>query len=88
MSASAAGNWFVTPHAIRRYIERCKPGMSREKALRELVALSRVARFRRDLGPGIVEMVGPKPSKWRFRVSTRGPGRPQLLTVIGRGRGC
>jgi hypothetical protein len=82
---SAQGRWFITPHAVRRYVERCRPELSYECALAELVAASETAKWRREVEPGIDEYVGPKPQRWRYRVAAGKSGLPQLLTVIGRG---
>lgn len=81
---SARGKWFITPHAVRRYVERCRPGLFYELALGELVAASETAKLRREVEPGVLEYVGPKPHRWRYRVATGGQGLPQLLTVLGR----
>lgn len=80
---SARGRWFITPHAVRRYRERCRPGLSYERALGELIRLSEAATFKRWVEPTVAEYVGPKPNRWRFRVSTVGKALPQLLTVLG-----
>ena len=85
---SARGRWFITPHAVRRYVERCRPGLSYERALGELVEASEAAKLVREIEPGILLYVGPKPHRWRYRVATGGTGLPQLLTVLGHGRAC
>jgi hypothetical protein len=79
---SVVGRWFITPHAVRRYIQRVAPGLTYEQALGELVHLSESARRVKERAPGIWLWRGPKPRRLRFVVSTRGAGElPQLLTL-------
>lgn len=80
---SAAGRWFVTPHAVHRYIERIDPRATYASALAYLIDQSEVARPMREIESGIVEYRGARPRRLRFRVSTRLPGLPQLITVLG-----
>jgi len=79
---SAAGAWFVTPHAVRRYIERCEPGLTYEQALETLVRLSTEAQRVRDIAPGLALYRGPKPLRVRLRVADADAGLPQLVTVL------
>lgn len=76
------GAWFVTPHAVRRYIERVDPSASYEGALASLVVLSTQAHPVREISPGVWQWRGPRPGRLRFRVSTHGAGLPQLVTVM------
>jgi len=85
---SVAGKWFVTPHAVARYIERVRPGASYETALRELVRESETARPVKEIEPGLWLYRGAKPRRLRYRVSTREPGLPQLVTVLRTFDGC
>lgn len=41
---AARGRWFITPHAVERYIERVEPGLTYEQALGRLIDLSNAAR--------------------------------------------
>lgn len=80
---SAAGAWFITPHAVRRYIERIAPGLTYEQALGALVRLSTEAQRVRDIAPGLALYRGPKPLRVRLRVATgEGDELPQLVTVL------
>lgn len=88
---SAQGRWFVTPHAVERYRERVED-VSYADALASLVAESERAHPVREIEPGLWLWRGAKPRRLRFRVSTHGPGLPQLVTVLeahdGRRRPC
>jgi len=82
-SAGIAGPWFITPHAVQRYRERC-PGKLRltyEQALGELVRLSAEARFVKRLPTGCDLWRGRKPLRLRMYVAHDNPGKPQLVTV-------
>jgi len=78
---AARGAWFITPHAVRRYIDRIAPHLTYEQALAELIHESERAHMVK-----VVEDVehwrGAKPRRLRFRVSRRGAGLPQLITVL------
>ena len=86
--SSAKGRWFITPHGVRRYIERC-PGARRltyEQALGRLIDESTKAHFvkaRRNEGEELWR--GGKPHRLRFVVCRANAGLPQLVTVL---RGC
>lgn len=79
---SARGQWFITPHAVRRYIERVRPGLTYEQALEELVAASLRARRLHETAPGVVLYRDGRPLRTRFRVVENGAGLPQLVTVL------
>ena len=76
------GPMFITPHAVSRYIERVRPGIARDRALRELIDLTKGAHAVKEIAPGLWLWRGPSPRRLRFRVSTRLPGAPQLVTVL------
>jgi hypothetical protein len=84
----ARGRWFITPHAVRRYIERC-PGagcLSYERALERLIDESERAHFVKDRrNPEEQLWRCGKPWRLRFVVADRGHGKPVLVTVL---RGC
>lgn len=79
-----AGRWFITPHAVRRFIERYCPTLTYEQALGHLVEAALVA-HRDGLykgGPAEIWRVGPLSM-------VVGPPRgewvaPQLITVLRR----
>lgn len=79
------GPWFVTPHAVRRFIERVAPGMTYEEAIATLIRASKEAKLvRTDHHPGVDVYRTPRVSGrggMRMWVSRRGPGAPQLMTV-------
>lgn len=67
---SAAGRWFITPHAVERYIERHRPELGYARALGELVLWSEVATERCPTVNGhFVECHSEFPAKLRFVVS-------------------
>ena len=80
---SFAGRWFITPHAVLRYMRRVRPGCSYEQALGDLIHLSRAARLVKRLNTGGWLYRGPKPHRLRLIVeeSPAGP-LPQLVTVL------
>lgn len=78
------GKWFITPHAVHRYIARSHPKLSYDEALAELIRVSEKAKRKKSLGDGIAMYRGPKPEKLRCIVSeniTEENPLPQLLTV-------
>lgn len=85
------GNWFISPHAVRRFIERAWPGATYEEALEHLINMSEVSRLvRRDHTPDVDMYRTPNHGKRRgirLLVSRRLPGKPQLVTVLVGGRG-
>ena len=70
-------SWTVTPHAVRRYIERVRHGASFAKARSELIWMLERAHFVKPLLNGIELWRGPKPLRLRLRVDGR-----RLVTVI------
>lgn len=76
-----AGKWFITPHAVKRYIERVDRRATYEQALADLVRFSEVARSIKELSPGVWLYRGGRPLRLRFTVAMGGPGLPQLVTV-------
>jgi hypothetical protein len=75
------GNWFITPHAIDRYLHKY-PKLTRKKAFLELIRISEMARLVKEHHPGIFIYRTGKPKRHRLVVSTRMPGLPQLVTVL------
>ena len=76
------GRWFITPHAVRRYIERIDPSATFESALEVLISESERAHRVKAVGPDVALYRGAKPRRLRFRVAESGPGLPQLVTVL------
>jgi len=79
---AAVGRWFITPHAVARYIERVDPRASYEVALARLIAESETATRVKEIEPGVALYRGRKPRRLRYRVAETGEGLPQLLTVL------
>jgi hypothetical protein len=77
------GKWFVTPHAVERYIQRFARGLTYEQALEDLIAYSGTAHYVKEWKPSIDLWKGPKPRRLRFWVGKREDGAPQLITVMG-----
>jgi hypothetical protein len=80
-----AGRWFISRHAVDRYRERIRPGLTYEEALSDLIRLSGQAHFVKNIGDGIEFWRTGRPHRLRFRVSTRPSehgDKPQLLTVL------
>lgn len=91
--SGARGRFFITPHAVRRYIERVRPGISYHRALGELVIITSAGKRVGPTHDGRGEMWrGPKigtkakqdrRSRLRFVVSRGEPGElPQVVTVL------
>lgn len=85
----AVGRWFVTPHAVRRYIERVDHRVAYRVALGALIHEGTQARFVKVVeytsatGQPVELWRGKKPRRLRFYV-TQNPGelRPTLITVL------
>jgi hypothetical protein len=74
----AVGPWFVTPHAVQRYIERVDSSLSYEAALGRIISDSVNAHCVKKLDDGAELWRGPKPRRLRYVVS---PDK-QLMTVM------
>lgn len=83
-SVSAAGQFFITPHAVRAYQRRWRRDLSYEDALTELIRISDGARRIKTRRNGAIEFRGPSPARLTLIVSDVRPGLPQLLTVLPR----
>ncbi|HEX4959329.1 MAG TPA: hypothetical protein VF173_00725 [Thermoanaerobaculia bacterium] len=83
---AASGLWFVTPHAVRRYIKRFAPQATYEEALSTLIRASQEARRVKTLPTGLVLYRGPRPRRLRFflQEDVEAPSLPILVTVLGR----
>jgi hypothetical protein len=65
-------------------MERIRPGISRDVALADLVALSERAHYVRDMDSGTRLFRGPRPSRLRCIVGPQreGGALPDLVTVL------
>ena len=88
MKTGARGKFFVTEHAIARYIERFRPGLDRRDALSELIAISSAAEKLRTCPDGTEVWRGLKAapvSRLLFLVAQRSEGLlPAISTVPAR----
>jgi hypothetical protein len=73
---------FITPHAVARYIERVRPRLAYDEALRELVEIAKGAHAVKLLPTGLWLWRGPRPLRLRLYVGGREQGLPQLVTVL------
>lgn len=82
-----AGQFFVTPHAVKRYVRRVCPGLSYGRALAEIVRAVERAHRVKGLPGGAELWRGPRPDRLRIFVApARAPGlAPVVVTVM---RGC
>lgn len=69
--------WSVTPHAVTRYVQRVRHGVSAAKARADLLWMMERAHFVKTLPSGLELWRGPKPLRLRLRVAGR-----SLVTVI------
>lgn len=78
-----AGRWFITPHAVRQYIARVRPGLDYEAALGEIIDLSQAAHLVFREAGGVERWRGPFPERLRLIVAPpRQAGEaPALVTV-------
>lgn len=81
---SAAGRFFVTPHAVDRYRERTgQRHLSYEQALGAVIQLSERARRVKPWGRGLTLYRGPKPHRLRLLVNEAARPLPALITIYG-----
>lgn len=84
----AAGEFFITGHAVRRFRERV-PGAARlsyDQALTQMIQQMKRAHYVKQIRDGLDLWRGPKPHRLRLRVAPGGSGLlPQVVTVL---RGC
>lgn len=79
--SSVTGLWLITAHALIRYVERIRPGISYDRALEELKFHCLGAHPVKELPNGIEVWRGPNPRRIRLRVE-RANGRLELVTVM------
>lgn len=76
------GEWFFTPHAVARYMERVHCP-SWDDAYRALIQESRKAHYVKTKPNGVELWRGGRPLRMRYLVAKTGQGRlPVLLTVL------
>lgn len=73
--------WIITEHAVDRYIERARPGISREMARSELELVCDRSHFVSVLPSGVEQWREPKPRRMRLRVE-RTESELRLVSVI------
>jgi hypothetical protein len=76
------GRWFITPHAVRRYIMRVRPGLTYEQGLGELIQLSERAHYVKNLDNKAQLWRAGKPIRLRFVVIPSTRGLSALVTVL------
>jgi len=76
------GPFFITPHAVRRYMLRINGGIDYEHALEQLIDHTRTARRVKMLDTGAQLWRTGKPLRLRLIVDCNQPGKPQLVTVL------
>jgi len=79
------GKFFITPHAVRQYMSRYSRTEEYNIALTELIRLSNKSRFIKNLYDGIELWRTGKPLRMRMIVSSRFPGKKQIITIL---KGC
>lgn len=78
----ARGRWFISPHAVHRYITRVDTRLSYEEALEALIERSEASRYQRTVNGVEFWRATGKP-RLRFRVAPGKDGmKPVLLTVL------
>ena len=89
MKTGAVGRFYVTPHALRRYTERCRPHLSPARALDELVSVADRAERVRVFADGHELWRGPKRAavpRLLFLVAPRSEGVLPAICTIPRRR--
>lgn len=81
--ARKLARWYVTDHAVAQYIARRRRGISKRRALRELVDMSETAHFVKVRANGWELWRGPSPMRLRFCVDG-----DRLVTVLPAFDGC
>ncbi|MEN6535535.1 MAG: hypothetical protein ABFD89_17860 [Bryobacteraceae bacterium] len=77
----AAGKFFVTPHAVKRYIQRVHRSATYEQALGEIINELDGARFVKERNGAELWRTG-RPLRLRVVVGRSNPGLPQILTIL------
>ena len=80
---SAVGKFFITPHAVRRFMERgYLRGATYEAALAEMIKLADRAHYVKPLRDGVELWRTGAPGRWRLRIGRGNSGLPQVLTIM------
>jgi len=81
---AVTGRWFVTPHAVNRYIERVDRKLSYDDALAHIIKDSELARFVRQLpdkdGIRVELWRGKRPHRVRYTIVDSTP-LPIVVTL-------
>lgn len=77
---SCAG-WTITEHAVDRYLERVRPGVSRDRARQALERHCAGSHYVKTLPSGVEYWRGPKPRRLRLRVERVGE-KLRLVSVL------
>jgi hypothetical protein len=75
-----SATWLITAHALRRYVERVRPGISFAQAAKDLERHCSGSHLVKMLPSGIESWRGPAPRRIRLRVRRNG-NRLELVTV-------
>ena len=84
-----AGDFFITPHAVRQFQSRLAPWMSYEEALDVIIRELRGAQDFRATLNGKARYVRTS-GEWQFRaviVDGTGEARPAVITILRGGKG-
>lgn len=82
-----AGDFFITPHAVRQFQDRIAPWMSYEQALGAIIRGLRNAEELRPTTNGKAYYVRVD-SEWQFRAVIReGEFLPAVITILRSGKG-
>lgn len=85
MKTGAIGRFYVSPHALDRYVERVRPRLPRAAALRELVAISSAAEKLRTFEDGDELWRGPNTGpapRLLFLVAPQSEGRLPVIRTV------
>ncbi|MCL6589178.1 MAG: hypothetical protein K6U80_04410 [Firmicutes bacterium] len=82
-----AGDFFITPHAVRQFQSRIAPWMTYEGALGAVIRELRGVKELRPTGNGKAYYVRTR-GAWKFRAVVReGVGQPAVVTILRSGKG-
>ena len=78
----AQGRFFVTPHAVHRYIERVHRGIEYERAMKEIIEAAATAHYVKDYNGGQYWRCGRSFGRLRLLVNNQCQGLPQIVTIL------
>jgi hypothetical protein len=79
---TVAGKFWVTPHAVHRYIERVHRGIDYDRALSEIVDASETAHYVKDYNGGQYWRCSRSFGRLRLLVNDCFDGLPQIVTIL------